>query len=252
MKQYAGILIGMFVLLCQGHSATAGNAKADVDEITQPMAEEVISDETLTEEEIEAWFNDDSEDRALAVNEGKLEFLEKYPEKPVHHSHNTFTIGNQSLITGWIDLLQCHTNLDAVFAAQIVYRYQEMKNLHIESSSGIAKAWVEGKSVQLEDIGQDARLCIGAEVRLLHSISDHNYVLRNGPFHRKFLDGYYPMQVTLDIRYPSDVIEPDSIKPVVQTGFSLNKTHNKLTINALFVGELMTEIRFTRSTKRDH
>ena len=219
--------------------------KAGNGDIKQPVAEEPITEKTLSEEEIEAWLNDDSEDRALAVNEGSLEFLDKAPEKPVHHSHNTFTINNQSLQTGWLDLLQCHTNLDAVPAAQIVYRYQRMKKLHIESSSGISRAWVEGKSIQLEDIGKGARLCVGAEVKLLHSISDDRYVLKNGPFHRKFLDGYFPMRVTLAINYPADKIEYFSIKPVLQPGFSVENTHNKLVIEALFQGKLMTEIQFT-------
>lgn len=210
------------------------------------FAQDLSASEEMSEEEIEAWFNDDSEERALAVNEGELKFLKQKPDKPVHHLHNIFTIEKESLTSGWVGLLQCHMHLDAVSATQIVYRYKRMNNLHIESYSGIAKVWVDGKSVQLEGINQNARLCVRAEVGILQLLGDSVYVLKNGPFHRKFLDGYYPMQVTLNIRYPSSVLRIDSVRPEIKPGLTLNETHDELTLNALFEGMLTTEVRFKK------
>jgi hypothetical protein len=204
-----------------------------------------VAEESMTEEEIEAWFNDDSEERAFAVNEGKLEFLSQIPDKPAHHSHNTFILDNNSLVSGWVKLIQCHSQLDAVPEAQIVYRYRRMKNLHVVSYSEIKRTWVDGNSVQLEDIHPGATLCIRAEVGILHLLPDGTFILRNGPFHRKFLDGYYPMQVTLAIQFPDESIRFKSMSPQIQPGLTVRQEKGKLDINAWFEGELTTEIRFT-------
>jgi hypothetical protein len=209
------------------------------------LADDSAPVESMTEEQIEAWFNDDSEERAMAVNEGKLEFLSQIPDKPAHHSHNIFILDNNSLQTGWVKLIQCHSQLDAVPEAQIVYRYRRMNKLRVESYSGIKRAWVEGDSIQLEDIQSDARLCIKAEVGILYSLSDGSFILKNGPFHRKFLDGYYPMQVTLTVQYPDESIQFKSISPQIQPGLTVKEEKGKVDINAWFEGELTTEIRFT-------
>jgi len=205
----------------------------------------VLAQEPMTEDQIEAWFNDDSEERALAVNEGKLEFLPQIPDKPAHHSHNTFILDNNSLVSGWVKLIQCHSQLDAVPEAQIVYRYRRIKNLRVESHSDIKRTWVDGNSVQLEDVQPGAKLCIRAEVGILYSLPDGTFVLKNGPFHRKFLDGYYPMQVTLTIQFPDESIRFKSVTPQIQPGLTVRQEKGKLDLNAWFEGELRTEVRFT-------
>ena len=209
----------------------------------------VNATEGLTAEELEQWFNDDSsndEERALAVNEGELEFLLKQPEKAVHHSQNVLTITRDSLSTGWISLKQCHVNLDAVAASQIVYRYKRMRNLMVDSFERIQRVWVEGSSVQVEDIQRGAKLCIRADVGILYSGPKGSAILKNGPFHRKFLDGYYPMHVTLEIHYPGDLISYKGIVPKQQPGFSVTQRNNALYVDAWFEGELRTEVRFSR------
>ncbi len=212
------------------------------------LADDLAPDKPMTEEQIEAWFNDDAEERALAVNEGELEFLSQRPDKPVHHSHNTLIIDEHSLSTGWVGLIQCHSQLDAVPATQIVYRYRRMKNLRLEKFSGIKKAWVEDNAIQLEDVQSGARLCIRAEVGILYSLPDGDFVLKNGPFHRKFLDGYYPMQVTLDILFPGEFIRFESVTPQAQPGFTVRQQKGGIHVNAWFEGELTTEIGFTPNT----
>lgn len=209
----------------------------------------VMATEHLTPEQLEQWFNDElltDEERALAVNEGVLEFLSKQPDKAVHFSQNILTISKDSLSTGWVNLVQCHVNLDAVAASQVVYRYKRMRNLVVDSFEKIGKAWVEGKSVQMEDVNKGAKLCIRADVGILYSHKDGSAVLVNGPFHRKFLDGYYPMHVSLEIKYPRALLKYKSISPNAQPGFSVTHSKNTLTVNAWFEGELRTEVRFSR------
>jgi hypothetical protein len=203
----------------------------------------------LTPEQLEQWFTDDSlsdEERALAVNEGELEFLTKQPKKAVHYSRNILTISKDSLRSGWVGLKQCHANLDAVALSQIVYRYKRMRHLRVESFEGIKRSWVEGNSVQLEDVQRGAKLCIRADVGILYLGKDGSAVLRNGPFHRKFLDGYYPMHVSLEIKYPDDELRYENISPMVQPGLSIVQGKNSLHVDAWFEGELSTEVSFSR------
>jgi len=212
------------------------------------MTVSVALAEELTQEQLEQWFNDElksDEERALAVNEGELKFLAKPPDKAVHYIHNVLTITNDSPASGWVQLIQCHENLDAVAASQIVYRYKRMRTLTLDSFEKIGKAWVDGNSVQMEDIQSGAKLCIRAEVGILYSDKVGKFVLKNGPFHRKFLDGYYPMHVGLEVRYPDELLKFESIYPDAQPGFSVTRYKNSLQVDAWFEGELRTTIEFS-------
>ena len=208
-----------------------------------------IAAEQLTPEQLEHWFNDElktDEERALDVNEGVLEFLSQPPEKPVHYIRNTITISKDSPGTGWVHLMQCHENLDAVAVSQIVYQYKRMRDLRVDSFEKIGKAWIVGSSVQLENVRHGAKLCIRAEVGILYPGEGSTVILKNGPFHRKFLDGYYPMHVSLDIMYPGTLLEYESINPAAQPGFSITTSKNSLYVDAWFEGELTMEVRFLK------
>jgi hypothetical protein len=121
-----------------------------------------------------------------------------------------------------------------------------MRYLRVESFEGIRRSWIEGNSVQLEDVQRGARLCIRADVGILYLDKEGRAVLRNGPFHRKFLDGYYPMHVSLEITYPDDLLRYENISPVVQPGLSVTQDKNSLYVDAWFEGVLRTEIGFSR------
>ena len=212
----------------------------------------VVANDPISSDELEKWFNEDTSDdeaRALAVNEGELEFLIRPPSKAVHYSRNILTIDKGSVKTGWVGLVQCHQNLDAVAASQIVYRYKRMRNLRVDSYEGIKRAWVEGSSVQMEDIERGAKLCIQADVGILYSHPDGSVILKNGPFHRKYFDGYYPMHVNLEIRYPADVLRYESVTPMAQPGFNVTQTNSALSVDAWFEGELRTEVRFSQTAE---
>jgi len=200
-----------------------------------------------TEDEWERFLNDDSEARALAVNEGELQFLSSPPDKPPHELHNQFTIYPKSLEDGWIDLVQCHKNLDKVPDAQILYHGRRTRNITILSSNGVERAWVEKNSVQLKNVTDNARICIGAQVHSLYPNYDGTYSMRNGPFHRRFLDGYYPMRMTMDVKLPEGQLRFGAITPVEQEGFSVIHDSRSMQVNALFVGELNIEVYFDGS-----
>lgn len=199
---------------------------------------------TNTDDEWERFVNDDSEERALAVNEGDLEFLIAPPDKPPHVLHNKLVINSQSLKDGWVDLVQCHENMDKVSIAEIMYHGRRTRNIQVLSSVGVEKAWVEKNSVQLINISDNARICVSAEVHSLYPNFDGTYSMYNGPFHRRFLDGYYPMRVTMDVTLPKGELAFGATNPLEQKGFSVRHDKQGMQIDALFVGELNIEVYF--------
>ncbi len=198
-----------------------------------------------TAEELERWFEDDSRAQPydFDVNSGELEFLAVAPDKRIPHSRNGLTLNAGSLDDGWVEQAQCHENLDPVPLAEVVYSYREMRDLRVVSAQGIGRAWVEGQSVQMENIERGAVLCVAAAARLLRREGEE-YVLRNGPFQRRFLDGYFPLRVTLTLDYPAQRLRVASIDPPPQPGFAVRQSPGRIVLEALFEGRLYTEVRF--------
>ena len=200
-----------------------------------------------TDDDWPAWAEEpDLMEQVAAVSDGELRFLPATAADGKHAHLNRIRITEASLDGGWVALQQCHEHIDAVPAAQILFRAGGIRNLTIESSRNIGRAWVEGHSVQLEDIGHDAVLCLHGESRALRDLGNGYYRLRNGPYMRQFLDGYYPMRVTLDIEYPADVIEVVGQSPVTQPGFSVHNGGSELLVDTTFEGRLITCFDFCR------
>lgn len=183
---------------------------------------------------------------AASVNEGRLNFLAELPDKPVHHHQNRILISPESLASGWVELEQCHDHLDPVGNAQITFRDGFVRDLRITEKRAIADAWIEQSSVQLRGVERDARLCIAAQTRALKAVGNGYFNLANGPYMRKFLDGYYPMRVSLDIRYPSSLVRLIDVTPPAQTGFVIDAQPGHIAIDARFEGELRTLLQFER------
>lgn len=202
----------------------------------------------MSEAELEKWLLSDEllpdATNTDTVNEGTLAFLLQPPGKPVHHHHNTIVITTDSLRDGWVKLKQCHKNLDPVPLSEIVFNRDRVKQLRIESTRHIGKAWVENNSVQLEDIGRHAEICLSASSRALKELAEGDYMLSNGPFMRRFLDGYYPMHVTMEVHYAGSGLEIVSVSPDAQQGFVIQSKAEQINFDAWFEGRLKTQIHF--------
>ena len=118
-----------------------------------------------------------------------------------------------------------------------------MRKLKIKSTKNIKHAYVSKQSVQLEDIQKKARLCVTAEVRNFYQNEDKTFSLVNGPYHRKFLDGYYPYHLSMDIKFAKNLRFLYSI-PKVQAGYDVQQGKNSLKLDTWFEGKLNTEFRF--------
>jgi len=192
----------------------------------------------------EAWLESDDDTMASSVNEGDLEFLHETQDRRVLQTHNRLTITPGSLHNGWVQLYQCQSNLDPVSAVEVVYRYQGMRKLRVISTRGIQRAQVENNSVQMEQVDEGAEICIEAEVQVLNKTATGQYRLTSGPFHRRFLDGYYPLQLDYRIHWPADMLQLESVLPEMQEGFSVHEQAGKLIIDTLFEGMLTINVRF--------
>lgn len=129
-------------------------------------------------------------------------------------------------------------------AVEVVYRYQQMRNLKIQTTQHIGKAWIEGQSIQLTDVKKGAELCAQLEARIFMQREKGKYFLLNGPFERRFFDSYFPMQVSLSVTYPQNQLRYKSIQPARQKGFKVTTSKNKIDINTWFKGKLVMRIQF--------
>ncbi len=198
----------------------------------------------MTLEEREAWFDNDEIAPALPTSEGELKFLTELPHKPPTHSYNKITISERSIKTGWVELYQCYSQLDPVSETVIAYQYKTMRSFVIQSKNNIGEVTIKGQSVELIDVQKMAKLCISAEIKIFYQNKKGRFSLVNGPFHRKFLDSYFPYKVTLDIDYPSSKIQFVKSVPASQKGFHIEQKQNNLFIESLFVGKLNTKFEF--------
>lgn len=195
-------------------------------------------------EELEKWFMSDDVTPSSQSSDSHLTFIASPKDKPALHSVNEITISPQSIKNGWINLMQCYQHLDPVPEMEVVYNYKAMRKLKIIKSKNIEQAYIKGQSVQLENVVKNAQLCITAEARIFYKNKDGSFKLLNGPFHRQFLDSYFPYHLTLKINYPSKLLKFINSKPKSQPGFIMKQSGNTLLVDSYFTGKLYTDIRF--------
>lgn len=196
-----------------------------------------------------AWSSDPDElffKGTADVNEGELHFLTTPPDRPVHHHQNRITILDSSLEDGWVRLDQCHKHLDAVPSAEVIYRSGRVRNLRVTRAVNIDGAWAEEHSVQLRNVQRGAELCVEAETQALSRNGESSYSLSNGPYMRRFLDGFYPMRVSMTVRLDTDKLRFVEAIPEHQPGFTLRHQANEVGYDAVFEGILTTVLRFDR------
>ena len=186
----------------------------------------------------------DLESRIAAVSGRDLRILPVAPGQPVHHHVNRIRVTPQSLADGWGEIHQCHRNLDPVPASEIVFGAERTRDLTVRSQSRIGSVWIENASVQLRDVEPGAALCIGLQSRALDSIGEESFQLRSGPYMRRFLDGYYPMRVSLELTWPSSALHLVGSTPQSQAGVQMESTPGRVSLDLWFEGELNTIFHF--------
>jgi hypothetical protein len=174
----------------------------------------------------------------------ELHFLPALPPQPIHYHHKHLTLSTDSLISGWADHQQCHYRLDPVAALEVVFKKEHVRKLAIRRAEHIGRAWIEDSSVQLQDVGPDAVLCIASESRVVrHDAPSGRYTLNSGPYMRRYLDGYFPLQLTLVVDYPT-TLQLDDIQPPELRLHTIDLPGH-LQIDAVFEGQLVINLGFT-------
>ena len=194
--------------------------------------------------ELDHWFNEETKPGVPQASEGELVFLSPPPESRMLHSINTITLSWTSLDDGWVQLRQCYKGLDAVPVAEVVYQYKKLRHLRIHSKANIGQAVVREQTVQLNDVQHDATLCIQADAQILYPQANGRFLLRNGPFHRRFLDSYFPLHVSVDVQFPSTMLHYVDTLPQAQPGFKVDVKDEHLYIDTWFAGMLNIEVHF--------
>ena len=141
-----------------------------------------------------------------------------------------------------MQLRQCHHDIGNVGRAQILFREGRIRNLRVVETQNIKEAWVEGASVQLQIDEKQSLLCVEAESLAMTATDDGSYLINNGPFMRRFLDGYYPMRVSMQIELSDSGLRFNRITPESQPGFVVQSSDKAISFEALFEGRLRTEI----------
>jgi len=192
-----------------------------------------------------AWVDaeESQQQRIAAVNEGELVFLQEPPPRPVHHHRNRIVITRQSLADGWVLMEQCHERLDRVAEAQIVFNPGRTRALEVLSFHNMDMAFVESNTIQLRGIRAASKVCARLESQALHSLGMQIFELQNGPFMRRFLDGYYPLQLSIEVEYPAH-LELVDYEPDDQPGYAVSPAPGLVAVEALFEGQLRTRFRF--------
>jgi hypothetical protein len=198
-----------------------------------------------TDDDWPAWADEEARLRqAIArVNDGELSFLEQPPGSRIHRHAARVRISYGSLEDGWVIMEQCHQGIDRVPVAQILFREGSTRAIEVLSSRNIGAAYSEDNSVQLRAVADDAEICVRAETRALYPIDNGVFELRNGPFMRRFLDGYYPLQLELSIEFPPGIELADHT-PETQPGFAVALSPGLIEVDSLFEGQLRTQFRF--------
>ena len=185
-------------------------------------------------------------ERARQVNEGELALLASPPAPDGARMEKRIVLDRQSLDDGWADMTQCHFNLDPAPAVQIVYNAERIRNLRITRRNGVEQARVDGPSVQMREIERGASLCVSARVlAIVPHPQAEGYLIENGPFMRRFLDGYYPMHVRLEIDWPAGMLELANSQPPAQPGLTIEADKAGIDLEAHFEGRLVSRLQVT-------
>ena len=190
-------------------------------------------------------FLDDWEERADAVSEGELVWYPGPPPGDIPSASVSARFMENSHEHGWMQISQCHRGLSEVSLAQIVFQGRAIRKLQVDSYVNIGKAYVEGDTVQLSDIRAGGEVCLSSEQQALYKLDEHHWAFISGPFQRRFLDGYYPSYVEVEVHWPAAQWRFIKVQP--SPGPVIEQGQGQLKMKAHFAGRLKAGLVFQRA-----
>ena len=195
------------------------------------------------------WLESEAEHPTESVNEGVLEFIPAAASKTEHEQSMQIVMTEETITSGWAVVSQCHKNLDRVEELEIVFHRERVRDLQVTNYKNIEKAWSAGHRVVVRHIQSGSVICLRAESQIFHPLkykdSRQQFEMVNGPFMRRFLDGYYPLTLSLDVSYPDDRLRLDAVHPKAQPGWEIRYDAGRIYMQGRFEGKLSTRLQFS-------
>ena len=213
-------------LISAGLSLFSINSFADI-EISQDLSD-------LTEAE-RAWLEDDSGLQAITVNGGQLNWLTEEETLGQYGLENNLTVTRSSLSDGWVQFTQCHNNLDPIRKIIVQYNPKNTRALQVQSADKIESVGIDenNRAAVLIGVEKQARVCISGESKSLEETAE-GYLVKRGPYMRKFLDGYYPMALKETISWPQTDLKLNTTDMQKQLGQSYDYSNQSKTLIAQY------------------
>lgn len=158
----------------------------------------------------------------------------------VHQQQMSLRMSQQSLQSGWVEMEQCHREMAPTGRSAVQFRAGKVRDLELLRHEQIGRAWVnrEGTAIELEGIERSNVLCLRGELQILQPQGE-GYRLQSGPYFLRFLDGYFPLQLTLRIESDAAGLRLQQLLPE-QIPYQLEQ--GEFTLDLLFEGELLLEL----------
>ncbi len=168
-------------------------------------------------------------------------------EPPFYH-HKWIRIEQNSLTNGWVFNRQCHSQFAAMPSLQIVFGTGTTRNIRLTKTKLLGRAWVEGTTVQLETVRPESEICFSSENRVLSPTGPGDYELKVGPFYYRYLDGYFPMQMILNVDYPPSLLKVVDVAPDQPEAIAVKYASGQIRLESVFQGKLWVYVKFAAVT----
>lgn len=186
--------------------------------------------------------HNDELEQLLEIGDEQFVALTEAPPHPPFIHQKTLTLGPEAMSSGWVRNEQCHRQFSPAAALQFVFKRDQIRAIEILEQHAIGRSWVDGNTVQLEDVGKQSSICFRSENRMLERQAGGGYRIKVGPFFYRFLDGYFPVQVDLKVRFPADKLVLSRVRP--ESGVEVERRKDEVRLSSTFQGILRVEMLF--------
>ncbi len=189
---------------------------------------------------------DDELERLSDIADADFLPIDRPLDRPPFYHIKALTVTNDSLASGWVRNHQCHRHFSVVPLLEIAFPSGKVRNIAITDSSNVGDVEVRGHTIQLKDVNEQSVLCIDSENRVLQREIDGSYRITAGPFFYRFLDGYFPMEVHLNVQYPPSLLEVLRVVPGNRRGVEVTRNDGEVRLWSRFEGTLWVHVFFER------
>ena len=207
----------------------------------------------LTEQE-KAWLESDMIDDNFHVNRGELTWVSPDKTQNQYRLENRIFLTPEAMKTGWVKFEQCHYQIDPINKIEVVYHTERSRNLKAIAFENIERVENQKASVVLIGVKKQAYVCIEGETLSFFpnqsleksQTKDATWTLKRGPYMRKFLDGYFPLQVTEEIHWSDTELQLNSPQDTKQLGKQIHIEGQQLNATYHFEGRLTLNYHFSQ------